>query len=191
MQAGILHAKGMSNAGTDCPFIDNRSGGSDRDSDPGEAFRHRGLRNVAVTRVMVVEDSDIVRAVTRQFLADIPGLCLTGEFCCASTAIDGIRYDPPEVLLLDIQLHAGNGMDVLNAMSVEHPATKVIIVTNYADEVYRRRYTDAGAYGFYDKCRELDALRLSLEQLAGDAAGATASPRAILVSGAGCRHNSN
>ncbi|MEN3295802.1 MAG: hypothetical protein V7642_5055 [Burkholderiales bacterium] len=142
-----------------------------------------------MTTVMVVEDSDIVREVMRLFLADIAGLYVIGEFCCAPTAIEGIRHDPPDVLLLDIQLHAGNGMDVLKMVSVEHPATKVIVVTNYADAVYRRHYTDAGAYGFYDKCRELNALRCGLEKLAGQAAAPLVSRRTILVGSSECKHH--
>jgi DNA-binding NarL/FixJ family response regulator len=138
---------------------------------------------------MVVEDSDIVREVMRYFLADIPGLSVIGEFCCAPTAIDGIRRQPPDVLLLDIQLHAGNGMDVLNVISAEHPATKVIVVTNFADAVYRRHYMDAGAHGFFDKCRELNGLRYRLEKLAGQAAGPVVSPGPILIRSDECRHN--
>jgi DNA-binding NarL/FixJ family response regulator len=140
---------------------------------------------------MVVEDSDIMREVMRHFLAYIPGLLVTGEFCCAPTAIEGIRLNPPDVLLLDIQLHAGNGMDVLNLMSAEYAAAKVIVVTNYADAVYRRHYIDAGAYGFYDKCRELDALRCSLEKLAGFSEGAAVPAGAMSISSEQCRHNPN
>jgi DNA-binding NarL/FixJ family response regulator len=144
-----------------------------------------------MTRVMVVEDSDIVREVMRLFLAGIPGLLVTGEYCCAPTAIEGIRHDPPEVLLLDIQLHAGNGMDVLNVMTAEYPAVKVIVVTNYADPVFRRHYADAGAYGFYDKCRELNALRSSLEKLADRTTGPVRYAEAKFISSDECMHNPN
>lgn len=126
-------------------------------------------RSSPLTKIMVVEDSAVVREIMRLFLADIPGLSVIGEFCCAPTAIAGIRRDPPDVLLLDIQLYAGNGMDVLNAVSAEHPETKVLVVTNYADAVFRSHYMGAGAYAFFDKSRELNALRSSLQKLAGQA----------------------
>jgi DNA-binding NarL/FixJ family response regulator len=142
-----------------------------------------------LTTVTVVEDSDIVREVMRNFLADIPGLSVIAEFCCAPTAIEGIRRDPPDVLLLDIQLHAGNGMDVMKAISAEYQTIKVIVVTSFADAVYRRHYIDAGAYGFYDKCRELSALRYCLEKLAGPAAGPVASAGTVPIRSDECRHN--
>jgi len=132
-------------------------------------------------KVMIVEDSIIVREVLHHLLTEISGLSVIGEFCCAPTAIAGIRRDPPDILLLDIELRAGRGMDVLKMAAAEHPATKVIVVSNHADPVYRRYYQNAGAHGFYDKCRELDGLRAGLENLAR-AAGA--QPLAVHPAGA-------
>lgn len=118
-------------------------------------------------KVMLAEDSDVVREVLRRLVTELAGFCLTGEFCCASSAIAGVRRDPPNVLLLDIELREGKGMDVLNMAAAEYPTTRVIVVSNYVDTIYRTHYTNAGAYGFYDKSRELGALRKRLESLAG------------------------
>jgi DNA-binding NarL/FixJ family response regulator len=118
-------------------------------------------------KVMVVEDSAVVRDIMRLFLAEIPGLAVVGEFCCAPTAIAGTRRDPPDVLLLDIQLYTGSGMDVLKTVLAEHRHTKVLVVSNFADPVFRKRYIEAGAYAFFDKSRELHLLRSSLKELAG------------------------
>lgn len=120
-----------------------------------------------VIKVMLVEDSNVIREVLRRLVTELAGLRLTGEFCCASSAIAGVRRDPPDVLLLDIELREGKGMDVLNVVAAEYPATKVIVVTNYVDAIYCTHYKNAGAYGFYDKSRELGALRKRLESLTG------------------------
>jgi DNA-binding NarL/FixJ family response regulator len=119
-------------------------------------------------KVILVEDSVVMRNVFRTLLAGVSGLSLAGEFCSASAAIAGVRRDPPDILLLDIQLRSGNGMDVLRIVAAEYSETKVIVVTNFADPVYRRHYSNAGAHGFYDKSRELNALRFWLENLVAE-----------------------
>lgn len=91
---------------------------------------------------------------------------MTAEFCCAPSAVAGIRREPPDILLLDIELETGTGMDVLKAVSTEFPATKVIMLTNCTEAIYHAHFINAGAYAFYDKSRELAALRSTLERLA-------------------------
>jgi len=118
-----------------------------------------------VISAIVVEDSDIVRALWRKMAAKIAGLSLTGEFSRASTAIAAIRRAPPDVVLLDIHLSEGNGMEVLRVVAAEYPMTKVIVVSNCADAIHRRHYTAAGVYAFYDKSHELAAMRCTLEHL--------------------------
>jgi DNA-binding NarL/FixJ family response regulator len=74
--------------------------------------------------------------------------------------------NPPDVVLLDIQLLNGSGLEVLRAVSAEHPSVKVVVFTNFAEDVYRKRCLEAGAYAFYDKKSDLPALRQTLHGLA-------------------------
>ena len=116
--------------------------------------------------VAVVEDSPAVRDVWRQMIASIGGIGVVAEFSRASQAIDGICQYSHDVVLLDIGLAEGNGMDVLKALVKSCNNTKVIIVTNYAEPIYREQYLAAGAFAFFDKNRELRELRRTLELLA-------------------------
>ncbi|WP_025918132.1 LytTR family DNA-binding domain-containing protein [Herminiimonas sp. CN] len=115
---------------------------------------------------IVVEDSDVMRTIWRELVAAIADLSLAGEYRRVSSAIAAIRHQPPNVILLDIQLNDGNGMDVMRMVANECPVTKVIVVSNYADPIYRSHFAAAGAYAFYDKSRELAAVRSSLAHLA-------------------------
>jgi CheY-like chemotaxis protein len=144
-------------------------------------------------RLFVVEDSDVVRALWRSVVSEIPGLSLDGEFNCASSAIDAIRREPPDVVLLDIHLSEDDGMDVLRVLAAEYPTTRVIVVSNCAalthrryaaeylmakvivvsnctDLTHRRFFTKAGAYAFHDKGHEpasTRCMRCMLERLSG------------------------
>ena len=117
-------------------------------------------------KVMLVDDSDIARALLRKLLSAIDAAFITGEFSGPTAAIAGIRNDPPDIVFLDIQLEDGCGMDVLKVVSAEYPRIKFIVVSNYADRVFREHYENAGAYRFFDKSLELEALRICLEELA-------------------------
>ncbi|UUZ63337.1 response regulator [Polaromonas sp. P1-6] len=73
-------------------------------------------RDARPSRLFIVEDSDVVRALWRTVVARITGLSLAGEFNRASTAIAAIRREPPHVVLLDINLNDGNGMEVMRVV---------------------------------------------------------------------------
>ena len=122
-------------------------------------------------KVMVIEDSDIVRIVFHNLLAQVRGATVTGEFDDAVSAIRALPQHAPDAILLDIQLRSGNGMEVLKVVAAEHPTIKVFVVTNFADDLYRKRYLEAGACGFFDKSRDLAALRSSLQALSTATAG--------------------
>ena len=119
-------------------------------------------------KVMIIEDSDIVRIVFQNLLAQVRGAEVCGEFDSAASAIRELANDTakaPDAILLDIQLRSGNGMEVLKAVTANHPHIKVLVVTNFTDELYRTRYLEAGAWGFFDKSRDLALLRSSLQAL--------------------------
>ncbi|UUZ75651.1 response regulator [Polaromonas sp. P1(28)-13] len=130
-------------------------------------------RDARPSRLFIVEDSDVVRALWRTVVARITGLSLAGEFNRASTAIAAIRREPPHVVLLDINLNDGNGMEVMRVVAAESPMTKVVVVSNCSDTTHRKYFTEAGAYAFYDKSHELAAMRDMLERLAGFGSPAT------------------
>ncbi len=115
--------------------------------------------------LMIVEDSEIVRVVLRQLLVEVPHAVVTGEFEDATSAVAGIQENPPDLLLLDIELRQGNGLEVLQAIKVTHPTITVFVVTNYADAIFADRYLSAGASAFFDKSRQLGVLRNQLQTL--------------------------
>ncbi len=115
--------------------------------------------------ILIVDDSAVVRAMLREMLARIEGAEVVGEFETPAAAIARIRSNPPDIVLLDIQLVNGSGLEVLRAVSAEQPSVKVLVFTNFAEDVYRKRCLEAGAYAFYDKKSDLHALRQTLSGL--------------------------
>lgn len=116
--------------------------------------------------ILIVDDSAVVRDMLREMLVQVEGAEVVGEFASPAPAIESIRSNPPDVVLLDIQLINGSGLEVLRAVRAEHPSVKVVVFTNFVEDAYRRRCLEAGAYAFYDKKSDLYALRQTLYGLA-------------------------
>jgi DNA-binding NarL/FixJ family response regulator len=103
-------------------------------------------------RVLIVEDSPLIRLRLRRSLSEIPGLELAGEADSAVEALQLIRRDRPEVVVLDMSLREGSGYLVLRRMQQEKlPGTAVVLTSEPA---YRGLCLEAGAYRFFDKGRE-------------------------------------
>lgn len=94
-------------------------------------------------------------------LAAIPGAVSCGHAAGATEAIAGIQAAKPDVVVLDIQLESGSGFDVLRAVG---GTAAVYVLTNFANDAYRRKAESLGARGFFDKSTEVDKLRQALLQ---------------------------
>ncbi len=115
--------------------------------------------------VMMVENSRVMQQVWRDMIDRIAALTLTGIYSGATAAIAAVRSMPPDIVLLDIQLDEGSGIDVLRVLAAEQPDARVVVVSSEQDDVYRRFCANAGAYAFHDK-NELDAIHHTLATLA-------------------------
>ena len=119
---------------------------------------------ISTTRVFLVEDSELIRTRLVSMLAGVSGVDVIGHAESAADAIASILSARPDVLILDIKLKVGSGIEVLQKMKQRLPAMSVIMLTNYATEQYRKRCLEAGAEYFLDKTNEFDQLRPILQQ---------------------------
>jgi DNA-binding NarL/FixJ family response regulator len=115
---------------------------------------------------MLVEDSIAVRQRLREALDEIAGFHVIGEFDTAQDAIAAIDTQAPDVLLLDIKLRAGNGIEVLRHVRRLAPAAKVIVFSQHDDPEYREQFQQAGAHFFFNKTHESGQLVDTLTALA-------------------------
>lgn len=106
--------------------------------------------------VFVVEDAPQVRKRLVAMLGSVPGVTVVGEADSVRGAIDGALTSGAEVLLLDLQLRDGNGLDVLAALKPQRPLLRVIVLSNFASPQYRQASLAAGADVFLDKSQEFE-----------------------------------
>ncbi len=116
--------------------------------------------------VVLVEDSPVVRERLVDLLHGDADVQIVGQYADAQSAIQGVRNTNPDVVLLDIKLGAGSGMQVLNFITRFAPHVKVIVLSNYAEPQYRSRYLAAGAFEVLDKSNEFERVPTMLHALA-------------------------
>jgi len=98
-------------------------------------------------------------------LEDLEGVEIAGETGDAREAIGGIPLARPDVILLDIHLLGGSGIDVLHALKKREETPVIIVLTNYAYPQYRQKCLEAGADYFFVKSTEFDRVIPTLEQI--------------------------
>jgi len=116
-------------------------------------------------KVFLVEDSAVIRDRLKRLLEEIPQVQITGETGDAQEAITAILEQRPEVVLLDIHLLNGSGIDVLQRVKQEQAALAVIVLTDYPYPEYRQLCLDAGADFFLIKSTEFEQVVPALQEL--------------------------
>ena len=119
--------------------------------------------------IFIVDDSAMIRDHIVAILRHIPNTKITGQADDAPEAIREIARCPPDLVVLDIRLRASNGLDVLQFVAREYPATKVIILSNHAQPESRELFMNAGAHQFFDKSLEFDKIHDAVATLAESA----------------------
>ena len=100
------------------------------------------------TRILLVDDHDIVRLGLMTLLNDQPDMEVIGE---ASTAGEGVRMAErvlPDVVLMDIRLPGEGGIEATAQITKKFPACKVVMLTSFADDELVVRAIRAGAVGY-------------------------------------------
>jgi CheY-like chemotaxis protein len=116
-------------------------------------------------RVLVADDSKLLVQRLVVELAKIKGVELVGQAGSVDEAVQELRILKPDVLILDIAMPGGCGLNVLEQMPSGGAAPIVIVLTNYGIPQYRKRCFELGARYFFDKSTEFDAVRGVLTSL--------------------------
>lgn len=125
-----------------------------------------GKTNPDARRVFLVEDSRAMQETLTAILVRMSHLRLVGVAETASDALDGFATLQPDLVVLDLGLREGSGVDVLKAIKSRRPECQVFVFTSHDSEPYRARCLAAGANRFYSKARQhrelIDELRIHL-----------------------------
>jgi two-component system, NarL family, response regulator DevR len=120
-------------------------------------------------RVMLVDDHEIVRDGIRAVLEAQDDIVVTTEASSVVEAIDEAARTRPDVIVMDVRLTDGSGIEATREIRANRPATKVLMLTSFADDEALFASIMAGASGYVLKqVRSDDLLRAIRSVGAGD-----------------------
>ncbi len=111
-------------------------------------------------QVAIVDDHQIVRTGFRELLSEDSSLSIAFEAASGDEALGKLRTTQCDVLLLDISMPGMSGVEVLRAVRLRHPDTKVLMLSGFSEESYALPLIRNGASGYLCKdCDQEDLLR--------------------------------
>ena len=99
-------------------------------------------------RVMLVDDHEIVRSGLRSLLQSTEDIVVTAEAGTVREAVDEAERSRPDVVIMDVRLADGSGIEATREIRAKHPKTRVLMLTSFADDEALFSSIMAGASGY-------------------------------------------
>ena len=130
------------------------------------------MTEAAAIRVLVVDDHEVVREGLRTLIGKQKDMTLVGEAATMKDAVETAARAKPDVVIMDIRLPDGSGIEACRTIRAARPETGVIMLTSYADDEALFASILAGAAGYL--------LKDARGQSVVDAISAVAQGRSLL-----------
>jgi len=101
-----------------------------------------------LVRVMLVDDHEVVRQGVAALLERAEGIVVCGQASSAAEALEVATGTMPDVVVMDVRLGGDSGIETTREIRARRPATKVIMLTSYADDDAMFSSIMAGASGY-------------------------------------------
>jgi DNA-binding NarL/FixJ family response regulator len=101
-----------------------------------------------VTRVLIADDDDLMRAGLVELLTADPTIEIIGQASTGREAIERVRHLAPDVVLMDIRMPDLDGIGATRELSRSAPETRILILTTFEQDDYIFGALRAGASGF-------------------------------------------
>jgi DNA-binding NarL/FixJ family response regulator len=122
-------------------------------------------------KVFIADDSREIRNRIVTMLSDLETIEIIGQAENVEDAINSIREINPDVVILDIRMPGGSGIDVLENIDKRNQVPVIIMLTNYPYPQYRKKCMDAGADFFFDKSGEFEKVIEVVSGISADSKG--------------------
>lgn len=117
-------------------------------------------------RILIVDDHVMFREGLKQILAKHRDMNIVGEVGNGTDALQSIRSDEYDVVVLDISMPGQSGWDILNEIKLEKPGLAVLILSMHPEDQYAIRMLKAGASGYISKESVPEELILAIRKVA-------------------------
>jgi two-component system response regulator DevR len=115
-------------------------------------------RAVSKIRLLIIDDRETVRQALEDRLSHAPEIELVGSTGSTEEGMEAVLALAPDVVLLEIKLADGSGLEACRRIVQVAPSSRVIVLTSYMDEAERQSAFQAGAASYVLK--DIDSQRL-------------------------------
>jgi DNA-binding NarL/FixJ family response regulator len=114
---------------------------------------------------VLADDHALVRAGIRSLLETLPGVEVIGEYGDGIEALECVRREPPDAILLDITLPGLNGLELAARIARLGVPTRVLMLSMHNSPEHAARALAAGAAGYLNKDSAFDELAQALDAI--------------------------
>jgi DNA-binding NarL/FixJ family response regulator len=122
--------------------------------------------NMDRLRVMIVDDHEVVRQGVRALLDRRPSMSVVAEAGTVGEAVEVALRERPDLVVMDVKLPDGSGVEACREIRSELPATRVLMLTSYADDDAVMNSILAGASAYLLKQTHGQQLVAAVESVA-------------------------
>lgn len=109
-------------------------------------------------RIVVIDDHAIVRYGYTQLINHQDGLQVCGTAECEQAGIEIVRRELPDLVIVDLSLKDGHGLDLIDALRKQCREIKLLVISAHDENLYAERSLAAGASGYIQKQEATDRL---------------------------------
>lgn len=131
---------------------------------PGDSGRMLGKKS----RILIVDDHPTVRDGIRFQLSRFDDLEICGEAAEEAEAFRLAKASRPDLMIVDISLKSGNGLDLVKQIRQRLPAVKTLVLSIYGETLYAERALRAGARGYLNKQESREHLVAAVRAVLSD-----------------------
>lgn len=116
-------------------------------------------------KVAIIEDDDVTRVMLKNRVDECDSLCVIASYADFNSAMNALDKTTPDVLLVDLDLPDGSGIDIIRRESQRHPKLAIMVISVFGDEVHVLQAIQAGARGYLLKDSDSSEIGYSIQQL--------------------------
>ncbi|MFW6059892.1 MAG: response regulator [Phycisphaeraceae bacterium] len=122
-------------------------------------------RQTKVYKVLLVDDHPIVRHGLSKLIEQAPDLEVCGEAASSAEALQIIRETDPEVVVIDISLGGGNGLELIKQIKAQGSDARLLVSSMHDELLYAERSLRAGAMGYINKIEGTEKIIEAIHQI--------------------------
>ncbi len=116
-------------------------------------------------RILMIDDHAVLRAGLRMIIESHPGMVVVGEAENRRESLAAIEHEPPDIILLDLDLGDESGLDLLPELLTAVHDARIILLTGLRDPEVQRRAILLGAMGLVSKQKAADTVIRAIEKV--------------------------